>query len=126
MTDWLGWFVPRRRRSEPAESLAPPAPIDLDQLDRLRAEGSNLRLPHPVRAFVRFGSEKDARDAAGRVAGEHVRAQVRAEADGSWTMTAVQPMVPTQGAITRLRETMTELADTYGGEYVGWSAPPVL
>lgn len=125
MTDWLGWFVPRWRRPEPTESLAPPAPVDLDQLDRLRAEGSRLDLPHPVRSFVRFKSETEAREAAQALAGEHVRTQLRGDADGGWTVTAIQRMVPTAGAITKLRETMTELADAYGGEYAGWTAPPV-
>ncbi len=125
--DWLGWFVPRfSRKTQPPESLAPPEEADLEAIAALRAEGSKLHLPHPVRAFVRVPSEAGARRAIVVLDKEGYRARLRAEADGAWTVTAVQSMIPTPGAITKMRENLTALAKSMGGEYLGWQAPPVL
>ena len=124
--DWLGWFVPRfGRRTLPPESLAPPAAEDLLVLDELRAEGSKLQLPHPVRAFVSFDAEADARSAMEMLDREGYRSYLRAGAEGRWTVTAIQSMIPTPGAVTKMRENLTALAATLGGEYLGWQAPPV-
>lgn len=125
--DWLGWFVPRfGRRMLPAESLAPPVDDDLELLAELRAEGSKLQLPHPVRAFVRFDAEADARSAMEMLDKEGYRSYLRADAESRWTVTAIQSMIPTPGAITKMRENLTALARTQGGEYLGWQAPPVF
>lgn len=122
----MGWFVPRlARRTLPAESLAPPAQADLDRLEELRIEGSNLRLPHPVRNFLRFEAEADAREVREALERDGYRSVLRADPRGRWTVTAVTSMIPTPGAITRMRETLTALAAGAGGEYLGWQSPPV-
>jgi len=124
--DWLGWFVPRfGRKTLPPESLAPPEETDLAILDELRAEGSKLHLPHPVRAFLRFEIEADARVALDALDRDGYRSHLRADPTGRWTVTAVISMIPTPGAITKMRETLTALAVTTQGEYLGWQAPPV-
>jgi len=124
--DWMGWFVPRfGRKALPAESLAPPVQADLDRLEDLRIEGSNLRLPHPVRAFLRFEAEADARDAREALERDGYRTVLRADPRGMWTVTAITTMIPTPGAITKVRETLTALATSAGGEYLGWQSPPV-
>ena len=122
----MGWFVPRfGRRTLPPESLAPPVDDDLALLDELRAEGSKLHLPHPVRVFVRFDTETDARGAMELMDKDGYRSFLRTDAEGRWTVTAIQSMIPTPGAITKMRESLTALAGTLGGEYLGWQAPPV-
>jgi len=124
--DWLGWFVPRfGRRTLPPESLAPPAEPDLAILDDLRLEGSKLHLPHPVRAFLRFDVEADARGTMDALEKDGYRSHLRSDPQGRWTVTAVMSMIPTPGAITKMRETLTALATATGGEYLGWQAPPV-
>jgi hypothetical protein len=124
--DWLGWFVPRfGRRTLPPESLAPPIDDDLSLLAELRAEGSKLHLAHPVRAFVRFEAEADARSAMEMLDKDGYRTHLRSDAEGRWTVTAIQSMIPTPGAITKMRENLTALAKNMGGEYLGWQAPPV-
>lgn len=123
--DWSGWFMPRLRRREPLESLTPPAETDLEQLAGLRAAGSRLELPHPVRAFLAFGTEAEARAFMEALDAESIRIQLRAEADGAWTVTAVQTLVPTPGAITKVRESLTALAELHGGRFLAWTAPPV-
>jgi Regulator of ribonuclease activity B len=125
--DWQGWFVPRSllRRREPALSLTPPAEDDVAKLDALREAGSKLRLPHPVRCFLLFESEADARATMGLLEKEGTRAQIRAEPDGRWTLTVVEMLVPSPGAITRLRETLTAAAEGQGGRFLDWSAPVV-
>ena len=40
-------------------------------------------------------------------------------------VTSVRQLVPTPGAITRLREQMEEMASTLDGSYRGWDAPLV-
>ncbi len=119
-------FVPRlplRRRR--AESLNPASEEDLDRLAELRERGSRLRLPHPVRGFVEFDSQAAARTAAEKLHKDGFACTVRATSDGSWMVTAVRSLVPTPGAITRLREQMESLTATHGGSYRGWDAPIV-
>src|SRR5258708_38668790 len=123
--DWMGWFAPRWKRREPLESLSPPAEEDMEELARLKAGGSRLELPHPVRAFLTFDHEEDARHFAEAVDREAVRANVRAEPDGRWAVTAVQTFVPTPGAVTKVREELTALAEAHSGRFVAWTAPPV-
>ena len=124
--DWLGWFVPRfGRKTLPPESLAPPAEVDLATLEELRADGSKLHLPHPVRAFLGFDVEADARGAMDLLDSEGYRTHLRSDPQGRWTVTAVMSMIPTPGAITKMRETLTAHATATGGEYLGWQAPPV-
>ena len=124
--DWLGWFVPRGLLRRPlTESLAPPDPADLEQLRELRELGSRLELPHPVRAFIVFSAEKEARSAIDALGREGFSCKVRADAAGSWRVTAQSSLVPTPGRITRLRERLTGTSEPWGGRYAGWDAPPV-
>jgi hypothetical protein len=124
--DWLGWFLPRiQLRRQPAESLAPPQPEDLERLAELRELGSRLELPHPVRTFLVFRTETGARDAGEELRKEGFRCQLRAHPDGTWLLTSVLQVVPTPGAITRLREQMEALGSSMEGTYHGWDAPVV-
>jgi hypothetical protein len=124
--DWLGWFLPRfQLRRQPLESLAPPHADDLDRLAELREMGSKLELPHPVRTFLVFGTETRARDAGEQLRKEGFSCQLRASADGTWLLTSVLQVVPTPGAITRLREQMEALGSNMDGTYRGWDAPVV-
>jgi len=124
--DWLGMFVPRiNLRRPPTESLSPPHEYDLDRLEELREQGSRLDLPHPVRGFTVFDVEPAARQAGKMLQKEGFSCTVRAAPDGSWVTTAVTRMVPTPGAITRLREQMEAVAAEHGGNYRGWDAPIV-
>ena len=120
--DWLGLFVPRvarpRRR---LESPASPRRDDLDRLQDLRRQGSKLRLPHPVRAFLRFDAEGPAREAADLLGQQGYACAVRADPDGSWRLTTVTRVVPTPGALSRIREQL----EAAGGAYQGWDAPVV-
>ena len=123
--DWTGWFLPRTRRREPLESLSPPDPDDVARLEDLRAAGSRLELPHPVRCFLVFDSEAAARAFLESLDREAIRGQLRAEAEGGWTAIVVQTVVPTPGAITKVRETLTALAEVHEGRFLAWTAPPV-
>ncbi len=124
---WLGMFFPRAafRPRVHRESLSPPQEHDLEQLEELRRQGSRLELPHPVRGFCAFDEEKSARDAAERLTKDGFRCQVRSGTTGEWAVTAIVQLIPTAGAITRLREQLTEVADSLDGDYRGWDAPPV-
>ena len=125
--DWQGWFIPRAltRRREPALSLAPPAEEDLEKIRELEAAGSRMKLPHPVRCFLLFDGEPEARAVMGLLEKEGTRSQLRAEADGRWTLTVVEMIVPSPGAITRLREMLTAAAEGQGGRFLDWTAPVV-
>src|SRR5436305_13769184 len=116
----MGWFVPRfGRRTLPPESLAPPVDDDLALLDELRAEGSKLHLPHPVRVFVRFDTETDARGAMELMDKAGYRSFLRTEAERRWTVTATQSTIPTPGAITKMPASLTALAGPLRGEHLG-------
>src|SRR5262245_9925077 len=125
--DWLGMVVPRGllNRRPPLESQNPPHEEDLERLAELRERGSRLRLPHPVRAFLSFEDERPAREAADLLRREGFSCTVRAGLQGSWEVTAISRLVPTPGAITKLREQMEALTAAHGGSYHGWDAPVV-
>jgi Regulator of ribonuclease activity B len=124
--DWLGMFVPRiSLRKPPTESLSPPQEKDLERLAELREQGSRLDLPHPVRGFLVFEAEETARQAADLLRKEGFACTVRAAQDGSWFVTAVLRVVPTPGAITKLREQFEAVTSAHGGSYRGWDAPVV-
>jgi Regulator of ribonuclease activity B len=122
----MGMFVPRSiLRRRPAESLNPASEEDLDRLAELRERGSRLNLPHPVRGFVQFESERAARSGADALRRAGFACTVRAAGDGSWVVTAIRTLVPTPGAVTRLREELESLTAGQDGSYRGWDAPIV-
>jgi Regulator of ribonuclease activity B len=124
--DWLGMFVPRINWRKPSlESLNAPENEDLERLAELREQGSRLNLPHPVRGFLVFEGETAARQAAEMLGKEGFGCTVRAGQDGSWVTTAVMHVVPTPGAITKLREQFEAVTSANGGTYRGWDAPVV-
>jgi hypothetical protein len=124
--DWLGMFVPRINFRKPSlESLNEPDDDDLERLAELREQGSRLHLPHPIRCFVVFEAEASARQAAEQLRKEGFRCTIRAAQDGTWTTTAVMQVVPTPGAITKLREQLEGVSSTHEGSYRGWDAPIV-
>lgn len=124
--DWLGMFVPRINLRKPSlESLADPDDDDLARLAELREQGSRLHLPHPVRGFLVFETEATARQAADQLRKEGFRCAIRAGQDGTWTITAVTQVVPTPGAITKLREQFEKVVSAHEGSYRGWDAPVV-
>lgn len=124
--DWLGMFVPRINLRRPSlESLAEPDDEDLERLAELQEQGSKLHLPHPVRGFLVFETEATARQAADQLRKEGFRCAIRAGQDGTWTTTAVTQIVPTPGAITKLREQFEKVVASHEGSYRGWDAPVV-
>src|SRR5438270_10610963 len=124
--DWRGWILPRfGGRRSPLESRSRPDPADLDQLDELKVRGSKLELPHPVRAFVSFDDEATARAARDLLEKQGFKCQLRTSAQGGWTVTAISQLVPTPGAVTRLREQVQDVARNLSGTYGGWDAPLV-
>jgi hypothetical protein len=126
MMDWLGMFVPRINLRRPqTESLSEPQEADLDRLAELREQGSRLNLPHPVRGFLVFEAEAQARRSAEALQKEGFRCTIRAAQDGTWLTTAVITVVPTPGAITKLREQFEAVTGAHEGTYRGWDAPVV-
>jgi hypothetical protein len=124
--DWLGMFVPRLNfRKAATESLNAPGDEDLERLAELREQGSRLNLPHPVRGFLVFEVEAVARQAADVLRRDGYRCTVRADQDGSWVVTAVIQVIPSPGAITKLREQFEAVTSAHGGSYRGWDAPVV-
>ncbi len=124
--DWKGMFLPRINFRKPSlESLNEPNEADLERLDQLREQGSRLSLPHPVRGFLVFDSEQVARQSAEELQKQGFRCTIRASQDGSWVTTAIIQVVPTPGAITKLREQFEAVTSANGGSYRGWDAPIV-
>jgi len=124
--DWLGMFVPRfNLKKAVTESLNEPEEDDLDRLAELKEQGSRLYLPHPIRGFLVFEQEEAARQAAEVLRKEGFRCTIRAGQDGTWMTTAVIQVVPTPGAITKLREQFQAVTSTFEGSYRGWDAPVV-
>ncbi len=124
--DWLGFFVPRFGwRRQPTESLNEPHPDDLDRLEELRMQGSRMELPHPVRAYLVFPEEQAARDAGEILEKEGFSCALRSGGEGAWVVTAITRLIPTPGAVTKLREQAEALAAASGGAYKGWDAPAI-
>ena len=128
MSDWLGMVIPRallRRRKPPRFSLADPHPDDVERLAELAEQGSRLKLPHPVRAYLAFEDEAAARQAATALGKEGYHCTVRAEQEERRTLTAIIEMVPSQGGVTFVREELEKLGAELNGRYLGWDAPIV-
>ena len=128
MDDLLGLIVPRpllRRRRLPRRSLRDPDPADLERLQELRAQGSRLDLKQPVRAYLHLPDEAGARAAGEGLTKEGYRCALRTAAEGGWVVTAISELVPSEAAITTLREDLEKMAHDLGGTYWGWDAPIV-
>ena len=128
MEDLFALVIPRallKRRKPPRVSLAEPSAEDLEQIEELRIQGSRLKVPHPIRVFVRFQDEKAARAAADFFAKEGFRSTLRADAAESWTLIGVISLVPDPKVITWLREQMGSWTRDLDGTYLGWDAPIV-
>lgn len=128
MEDLFALVIPRallKRRKPPRVSLAEPTEEDLDRIQELRLQGSRLKIPHPVRAFVRFEDEKGAREAMEFFAREGFRCTLRTDAADSWIVVGVINLVPDPKVITWLREQMGSWTKDLSGTYLGWDAPIV-
>lgn len=128
MEDLFALVIPRallKRRRPPRISLAEPSPEDLERIEELRIQGSRLKVPHPVRVFVRFESERAGREAMDFLAREGFRSTLRADAEGRWTLIGVISLVPDPRVITWLREQMRTWTRELDGTYLGWDAPIV-
>ena len=128
MDDLLGLIVPRpllRRRRLRRPALRDPDPEDLERLQELRAQGSRLDLKQPVRAYLSFREEAAARAAGEALAKDGYRWALRTSGEGSWVVTAISDLVPTERVITTLREDLEKMAEELGGSYGGWDAPIV-
>lgn len=128
MEDLFSLVIPRallKKRKPPRVSLAEPDPEDLERIEELRIQGSRLKVPHPVRVFVRFENEKAAREATEFLAKEGFRCSLRAEAADRWTLIGVISLVPDPKVITWLREQMGDWTKELRGTYLGWDAPIV-
>src|SRR5579875_1455448 len=103
MEDLFGLVIPRallKRRKPPRISRSDPDPWDLDRIEELRLQGSKMRVPHPVRAFVRFGDEKSARAAMDIYAKEGFRCSIRSDAADQWLVTGIINLVPDARVLT--------------------------
>lgn len=128
MEDLFALVIPRgllKRRRPPRVSLSDPTPEDLEQIEELRIQGSRLKIPHPVRVFVRFEDEKSAREAMDFFAKEGFRCSIRADAADCWMVIGIITLVPDPKVITWLREQMDSWNKEVGGTYLGWDAPIV-
>jgi Regulator of ribonuclease activity B len=125
LRSWLFPFLPSGSRRPPPLSLGEPLPVDLARLDELRASGSKMKLPHPIRNHVRFPGQQEARAAMETLRAEGYSVQVRADAEDSWRVTCVISLVPTPAAVTHMREQLEALAQSLDGEYSGWECPLV-
>ena len=121
----LGIFLPTINRKPPRESRNPPHEEDLQRLEELREQGSRLNVAHPVRGFLVFDAEGSARGASDLLGKEGFSCAVRSAPDGSWVLTAIVHVVPTPGALTKLREQFEAVTGVHGGTYRGWDAPIV-
>ncbi|MBO0703205.1 MAG: ribonuclease E inhibitor RraB [Candidatus Dormibacteraeota bacterium] len=128
MEDLFALVIPRsllKRRRPPRVSFADPSPEDLEQIEELRVQGSRLKVPHPIRVFVRFKDEKSARAGMEFFAKEGFRCTVRADAADRWTVVGIIALVPDPRVITWLREQMGTWTGELDGTYLGWEAPIV-
>lgn len=128
MEDLFALVIPRallKRRKPPRVSLAEPSEEDLARIEELRIQGSRLKIPHPVRAFIRFPDEKRAREGMEFFAKEGFNCTLRTDAADAWTVIGIINLVPDPKVITWLREQMETWNKDLSGTYLGWDAPIV-
>ena len=122
--EWRSWVLPGSGRPKgPLDSLRDPEQEDLERIAELRSNGSKMRLPHPCRNFVELKTEKQARDAMEALAQEGYACQLRSLSENRWLVIAVIHIIPRPGLITRMRDTIEQVAKNLEGAYNGWEAP---
>jgi len=101
---------------------------DAGVIAQLRKLGSDLSKPHPVEFFLYFPTEVGANRVADKLATQGFTSTVKPAASGSslpWHTFATLQIVPTIGAMAKLRAELSELSASEGGEYDGWGTPLV-
>jgi hypothetical protein len=92
-------------------------------IDQLRAAGSDLSKPHPLDFYIYVPTEEAARRVAATLTGEGFQVAVRTAATGpGWLALASKTLVPSPAALASIRQRLTKVAATEGGEYDGWEA----
>lgn len=93
---------------------------------RLQAAGSDVSRPHSVDFFLYFPNEAAAGRISHELAGQNYNTSVEANDEGTqWLILARKELVPTEAALAKIRNELTVLASTEGGEYDGWGAAVV-
>ena len=124
--EWRSWVLPGGGRPKATlDSLIDPREEDLERIAELEAAGSKMRLPHPLRNFIEFPTDKAARVAMDALAQEGYACQLRSVAEARWLVIAVIQLVPRPGLVTRMRTTIEGIAGNLDGRYDGWQSPAV-
>jgi len=100
---------------------------DIMVLSQLRQAGSDLTKRHDIEFFVYVPTEAAANRVASSLAPQGFAAKVAPAAGGKpmWLVLATRSMIPDVGELVRLRNLLTQLAESEQGSYDGWGSPVV-
>jgi hypothetical protein len=100
------------------------AAADAQVIESLRANGSDLTKPHPIRYYLYFTQEPSARAAASEL--ERLWYKIDrlspGPKKGQWGIIANKPTVPSMPVVSQITRDLNALAQRYQGEYDGWEA----
>jgi hypothetical protein len=117
----LALFALRKQYSRHERTPRDPEARVLSHLQRL---GSDFSRPHPIEFFLYFPTRQGAESAGNQLRMRGFSVQVEKLPDGSsWLCFAVKEMIPEYFELVNLRFELSELANSYDGEYDGWGTP---
>lgn len=95
-------------------------------INQLKNAGSDLSKEHPVEFFVYVPSRESAEQIAEKISGDGFLSVVeKTENSNTWLVYSKKSLVPTEEKMLQIRQRMTDLASSAGGEYDGWGTPVV-
>lgn len=95
-------------------------------ISQLKSAGSDLSKEHPVEFYIYVPTRESAEKIAEKVTGNgFVSVVEKTENSNTWLVYSKKNLVPTEERMIQIRQQLTELASSAGGEYDGWGTPIV-
>ena len=98
---------------------------DVQVIEQMQKNGSNLKKPHPIDFYLYFPTEEKARSSASILERDHfhITRVERSPKANAWVVIAQKTLVPVANDVIAISKKLEAVASAHGGEYDGWDAP---